>query len=278
MHRPNGPLAGHFSWQATVARGQPRRYTAPMKSTLIAALVALGSAACGIALAGEFSVTPVRLDLAASARSQLLSITNLGNAPARFMVRAAGWSVNAGGGVDLVPDDNLLVFPASFTVPPKGTQNIRAGTDLAPGETERTWRIVLEELPDPNPTAQQGTTINVLSQLSVPVFMAPRQVRRELALGPPTVDGARARVTVTNSGNVHALVTAVALTALRDQQPVVDGRKEGWYLLPGTQRTFDITGPSAWCAPGVSRFDVRAFDRDGQQLAQQSLDAREVCR
>jgi hypothetical protein len=59
---------------------------------------------------------------------------------------------------------------------------------------------------------------------------------------------------------------------------VVDGRKEGWYLLPGTQRTFDITGPSAWCAPGVSRFDVRAFDRDGQQLAQQSLDAREVCR
>lgn len=275
---PNGPLAGHFSWFSPVVQFAPRRYTAAMQRSLIAALVALTSASAGITHAGEFSITPVRLDLASSARSQLLSVTNLGSTPARFMVRAAGWTVNEGGGVDLVPDDSLLVFPASFTIPPKGTQNVRAGTDLAPADVERTWRIVLEELPDPNPTAQQGTTINVLSQLSVPVFMAPRQVRRELKLGPPAVDGNQARILVANTGNVHALVTAVSLTALREQQVLAEGRKEGWYLLPGSQRTYAITGTAAWCTSGVNRFELRAFDRDGQQLAQQALDAREVCR
>lgn len=240
--------------------------------------VALTITSASLSWGGEFSVSPVRLDLSGAARSQLLSVTNLGNTPARFMVRAAGWTVNDGGGVDLVPDDNLLVFPASFTVPPKGTQNIRAGTDLAPTDVERTWRIVLEELPDPNPAAQQGTTINVLSQLSVPVFMAPRQIRRELRLEKPVIDGAQARLPVANTGNVHALVTGVTLAAMRDQQTVVEGRKEGWYLLPGAQRSFSILASAAWCAAGVNRFEMRAFDRDGQQIAQQALDAREVCR
>jgi fimbrial chaperone protein len=230
-------------------------------------------------LAGEFSVSPIRLNLSGAARSQLLTINNIGSAPARFLVRSAGWTVTEAGAVELSGDDKLVVFPASFVVAPKASQNIRVGTDQAATDTEQTWRIVLEELPNPDAPSGAGTTINVLSVLSVPVFMPPTTARKSMELGLQSVNGVTATVMISNKGNAHEMVSAVSVTALRGEEVAAQAQMEGWYLLPGKRRVLNLkTDKKSWCTPDITSFDLRASDRDGQTLVQQKVEAREVCR
>lgn len=242
---------------------------------LIAAVLALVQP---LGQAGEFSVSPIRVTLSGAARSQLLAITNIGNEPARFLVRSAGWTVNDAGAAELSADDSLSVFPASFTVPAKGTQNIRVGTDQKQGDTEKTWRIVLEQLPDPNAAGNAGTTINVLSVLSVPVFMPPLSSRKAFTVNWQSVKGNSASVLLANDGNAHELVSSVSVTALRGTETAAQAKLEGWYLLPGKKRAFNLVTQNNWCAPDITAFELRALDREGQALAQQTVDAREACK
>lgn len=241
-------------------------------------LAALLVASPMAALAGEFSVSPVRLDLGGVVRSQLLSITNAGTSPARFLVRGAAWTMTESGAVELSDDDRLIVFPAAFTVAPKATQNIRVGTDQRAAETEKTWRVLLEELPDANAAGSAGATINVLSVISVPVFMAPLQTRKSMEASWLGQEGATARVALFNSGNAHEMVAAVSVTAMRGDDIALQAQQEGWYILPGKRRVYALAGDRSWCTPGITRFELRATDRQGETLARQSIDAREACR
>lgn len=246
--------------------------------THIIAVLMVASALAPAALAGEFSVSPVRLDLGGSARSQLLAITNAGTAPARFLVRGSAWTMTEAGAVQLSDDDSLIVFPASFTVAPKATQNVRVGTDQRPGETEKTWRVLLEELPDANAAGNAGATINVLSVISVPVFMAPLRVSKAMQISWVGHEGTTARLALSNGGNAHEMVAAVSVTAMRGEETALQAQQEGWYILPGKRRVYSLTGHKNWCVPGVTRFELRATDRQGQTLARQTIDAGEACR
>jgi len=229
-------------------------------------------------LAGEFSVSPVRLDLGGTARSQLLSITNAGTVPARFLVRGAAWTMTEAGAVELSDDDKLIVFPASFTVAAKATQNIRVGTDQRAGETEKTWRVLLEELPDANAAGNAGATINVLSVISVPVFMSPLKPRKAMEISWLGHEGASARVALINGGNAHEMVAAVSLIATRGDETIQQAQQEGWYILPGKRRVYVLAGEKSWCVPGITRIELKATDRQGETLARQTIDAREACR
>ncbi|MGV3569108.1 MAG: molecular chaperone [Ramlibacter sp.] len=244
----------------------------------ILAAAALAAMAALPAAAGEFAVSPVRMEFNTAARSQLLTITNAGTTPARFLVRGAGWTMTDQGGVQLSEDDALVVFPASFTLAPKASQNIRVGTAQRPGEVEKTWRVVLEELPDATPPAAGGAVINVLSMISVPVFMPPVSPRKGLEIAWAGASGPDARVTLGNSGNAHELVGGVTLAALRGKEAQPPVRVEGWYVLPGKRREFSFQQASAWCAPGVTGFELVASDVQGQPLARSTIDAGEACR
>jgi len=228
--------------------------------------------------AGEFSVSPVRLDFAGVARSQLLAVTNMGDKPARFLVRGANWTMTEAGGVELSDDDSLLVFPASFTVAAKATQNVRVGTAQRAGDTEKTWRVVLEELPDANGAGSSGATIAVLSVISVPVFMPPVAPRKGLDVAWHGATGTAAKLQIANTGNVHQMLAGVSVTSMRGEDIVQQVQQEGWYILPGKNRVFSFAGAGNWCAAGVTRFELKATDRDGQVAGRQTIDAREACR
>ncbi|RYY99716.1 MAG: molecular chaperone [Comamonadaceae bacterium] len=246
-----------------------------LTSVLAAACVALASLP---ASAGEFAVSPVRMEFTGAARSQLLSVTNAGDTPARFLVRGAGWTMSEEGAVQLSEDDALVVFPASFTLAPKASQNIRVGTAQRPAEIERTWRVVLEELPDATAAARSGATINVLSMISVPVFMPPAAPRKDMQLAWAGATGGKANITLANGGNAHELVGAVTVAAMQGGTTLPAARVEGWYVLPGKRRAFTLEQATPWCAPGVTGFELVAADVNGQALARRTVDAAEACR
>lgn len=229
--------------------------------------------------AGEFSVSPVRLEFNGPQRSQLLSITNNGSTTARFLARGAVWTLSESGAVELKDDDGIVVFPQSFTLEPKASQNVRVGTPQRPGDLEKTWRVILEELPDPGGApAAAGTTITVLSMISVPVFLAPTTARRNLDIEWLGASGSSASVAVSNTGNVHALLGQVQIKAMRGTEVAQQAGLEGWYVLPGGRRVYALSGAQPWCAPDITTLELQAMGVQGQAIASRSLDARALCR
>ena len=244
---------------------------------LLQGAVALFLGLCSAAYGAAFSVSPVRLDFQGITRSQLLAVTNSSDVPIRFLARSAGWSMDSAGAVQLTDDEQLVVFPASFTVAARATQNVRIGTTEPAGTVEKTWRVILEELPDPNAAGRSGASISVLSVVSVPVFMAPIQFDRKADLTWKKPTGQTLQATLDNQGNAHEVVASVALTAKRGEQVVQQAKVEGWYLLPSHQRHYTLKGDKAWCAVQASRFELMATAVDGRVIATRTVDAGAMC-
>lgn len=237
----------------------------------------LGSLFLPVAMASNVSITPVQLNLGGRMRSQLITVGNNSDQATRFLVRATGWRMDEEGNIQFLDDDQLIIYPASFSLPGRSTQNIRVGTAVGPADSEKTWRVVLEELPDPDAVIANGSAVNVLSTITVPVFMPPVSVHRSMAMTVSRISGRTAGVTLTNEGNVHELMLAVALTAFKGAQALQKVQVEGWYLLPSHRRSLGLQGAGAWCSLGADRFEINVTTSASGAVASRTLDAGQVC-
>ncbi|GGX19801.1 hypothetical protein GCM10007242_28400 [Pigmentiphaga litoralis] len=125
----------------------------------------------GTAVAGSFSVDPVRLTLTASAPIVALVIRNSSDAPALIQLEPTSWTQQDG--VDRYePTRDLIATPPIFTLPPHGTQIVRLGLRRAPDpRIELTYRLYLVEVPPPPPPDFVG--MRVALRLGVPIFVTP---------------------------------------------------------------------------------------------------------
>ena len=128
----------------------------------------------GSAVAGNFHVSPIRLDIGPVATSGVLTIRN--DSPEDTVVVQAKllkWSQSAGEDVT-VPTTELIVNPPIFTLKPGGQQLIRIGSResrLVDNGSELSYRIVLAEVPQVRGPDFRG--VNVALQVSIPIFFSP---------------------------------------------------------------------------------------------------------
>jgi fimbrial chaperone protein len=214
------------------------------------AAVLLSTAA---ASAGELEVTPVQLYVARGASSTLLTLKNQSTTePLRLQLTGFAWKQKENGDMDLAPSDDLVLFPQMVTLPPSAERKIRVGTTAAPAAVERTYRIFVEELPPLENAAnpEQGVRLNVRTRVGIPVFITPPKAAVEAKIETPawTKDG-RLGVTVQNSGTVHFVARTLDVQG-RDAAgtTVFEKPVQGWYVLAGESRAFDIELPKAACA------------------------------
>lgn len=212
------------------------------------------------AVAGDLEVSPILVDLSARARSALVTIRNTGRRTARYQARAFDWSQGSDGAMALEPAKDLFLFPPLVELQPGESRNLRLGTEVAPGERERSWRIFVEELPraDAAPGANQ---VQVLTRVGVPVFLAPkvRAVKAELAFLPR--DGERVRFVLRNTGTVHVRPRSVtfALEAVGGER-VLERTLDAWYVLAGGERVFEAALPAAACVKAAEGIVVATLD------------------
>ena len=79
-------------------------------------------------LAASFSVTPVRVDLAAERPYMVMQITNTADVPVTLQARVYRWTESDmahGGG--LISTDDLILNPPLLTVLPQATRFLRLG-------------------------------------------------------------------------------------------------------------------------------------------------------
>ena len=192
------------------------------------------------ALAGRFSVAPIRIDFGASLRIGAVTVTSEDDHPLVFKNSPSLWTQNADGGDVYTPTSDLVVTPPLLRVETGEPRIVRIGTVREPGDVERSYRVFLEEQAPANPEGG-GATIAVVIKFGVPVFVAPRSERVAGSAEIVERKPARISVQVKNTGNVHFNVETITANgvALKDVS--------SWYLLPGTTRRYDLTIPPEAC-------------------------------
>lgn len=221
----------------------------PRRSIPLPALAAALLLSSGAATAAELEVSPVVVELSATGRTALLVVRNAGSTRTRLQARALSWAQGTDGVMKLAPTRELAVFPPLLDLAPGETRNLRVGTDAAPGEVERSWRLSVEELPrsdDP----EAGMKVRVLTRLGLPVFLAPaRGARTAGQLAFLEGSGSRLRVALRNTGTVRLRPSAVTLALVgAGGERIVEKPLESWYVLPRGERIYEVEVSPADCA------------------------------
>ncbi len=180
--------------------------------------------------AASIGVSPVRATLSDDQQVGALTVHNTGTEPMSVQLEVMSWSQQDGEDV-FTATREVLANPPIFTVPPSGSQLIRAGLRRAPdARRELTYRIFLQELPPPPSPDFNGATM--LMRVSLPVFVVP-EVAAQPALrwqAVRTSDGAL-KISLTNIGNAHVQIANFSLSLPGSAQPWITQQASTYVLL-----------------------------------------------
>ncbi len=225
---------------------------------LIATLATAGTASAE----GQFQVEPTRIDLSTQAPAGAVTVTNHGSQPLRLEAKAFRWSDDIDGVPQLVASPDVVIRPSLLEIAPGGSKTVRVGTTAMSATSELTYRVFLEELPDPK--NQKRGQITVLTRIGVPVFVAPKTARAKLE---PTVkrEGDKAVVTVKNTGTQHSKLVRIKVAASHGGTPTWQHETAGWYVLAGADRRFYVDFAHDGCGQGDALVG-EVIDEDGHTV------------
>jgi fimbrial chaperone protein len=253
------------------ARSYCRAPLALGRAVSLALLVALAQR--GPALASTFQVSPVQVLLSGGTRSAVLTVRNTSTDTLRFQLDLFAWDQSPGGEMRLAATSDLVFFPKLFSLAAGEQRIVRVGTTAAPGAVEKTYRIFVEELPRPEGSgpAQPPGQISIRTRIGIPIFLRPvKEVVKGRLEWTELRDG-RLTFRVANGGTVHFVVQAIRITGHGAAgETVLEGALEGWYILAGGARVYELDLPRDKC-PLVRAVTVEV--QTGQTTLTERLDA-----
>jgi fimbrial chaperone protein len=224
---------------------------------LVAGVALLGAAPARAALRFE----PVYIYLRAGEPATLLKLTNDSDAQSRYQVGIFSWTQSASGEIQLKPTRDVVFFPTVFSLAPGEQRGIRIGTTLPFEGPEKTFRILIEELPQERPGSAAAGTIqfNVRSRISLPIFVEPPKPIATARIERAQVTAGALNATLRSTGNAHVHLQGVQAVALDGSGAVVHEHKWGGaYLLPGGEWQLSESLPADRCrAVRWMRVDVQ---------------------
>ena len=196
----------------------------------------------GTASAGGLTVSPIMVELSAKETAQGLWLSNSGSEPMRAQLRGYVWSQGEGADV-LQPTQDLVLSPPMLTLAPGQQQLVRLIRVGAAGPREQSYRILIDELPDPNKPQHNG--LNFVMQFSVPVFALAADQSKGAATSAPldwkiVSEGGNFVLTAMNAGTQRA---QVADFELLDAQGKILQQQSGLfgYVLAGATRRWSLS-------------------------------------
>lgn len=209
-------------------------------------LAALAIAAAP-ARAGDFSVTPIRVELRAGAMNETITVTNHAPEKLRVSVKLMEWSQDATGADVYKESSDLIYFPRQLEIEPEGKRLVRVGAKTPSGINERAYRLFLEE--EPQAAANQTSAqVALYFRFGVPVFLPPVAPKPQPEVMEPTLQGGKLALVVRNTGNQHfRLVKLTVSDGAGYNQDL-----SGWYSLAGSQRTYTADIPPDVCRKAAS--------------------------
>jgi fimbrial chaperone protein len=225
----------------------------------------IGLAHADLALAGAFSVNPVRVTLSAKQPVAAITVRNESAEQTLVQLETLVWSQSLGKDVT-VPSADVLATPPIFTLQPKGSQIVRIGLRKPAGAApnESTYRLTLREVPPKEP--KPGLTVALL--VSMPIFVNPAAATApSLQWRAVRTGDSELRLQATNSGTAHAQISKIDIGA---GDKSLTNRTIAEYVLPGNTRTWTVNITNA---PAIgSKLRVAATTDFGESNAEVLLE------
>ncbi|WP_278648722.1 fimbrial biogenesis chaperone [Burkholderia lata] len=138
--------------------------------------------AAGTAHAASLQISPVTIEFGNDDTAAGITLHNPGERPVYGQVRVFRWD-QADGQDTLTPTQDLVASPPLIEVGTQSEQLIRVvRASRAPAGIEQSYRLLIDELPQPGETPTNGVSIRL--RYSIPVFVEPA------ANGAPQLDWA----------------------------------------------------------------------------------------
>jgi fimbrial chaperone protein len=229
-----------------------------LKTFLAAAVVAASSATS----AGQFSVTPVRIYMASKDRATAITLTNEGDTELVMQADIYEWKQKPGGEEDLKLSEDMILAPPIIKLAPKARQVVRLAMlkPVLPGQ-QLTYRMIVREIPEAKPP-EKGVQLQIALAFSLPVFISPPGVKRQLACDVQRGSPTSVRAVCENTGNAYAQPVDFKLTAPTGEN--LASSDTGAYMLPGIKRSFDIKRSDGRIPGGKARLNVTQDDGSTQ--------------
>lgn len=214
-----------------------------------------------LAAANRVEVSPPRIELQPSRGSALLQVKNFGAEELRFEILAFSWSQDGTNDMVLEETDDIVFFPAIFSVAPGGSRKIRIASQVPTVDVERAYRLVVKQLPDDVPDG--SVTVRILTEFSVPVFVNAPSMEATPLLFVNESSGRRVGFSIRNEGEKRLQPFRIQVSTRDDQGKTLHtGELTGWYILPKQEKRYEFELPESAC-PKTKRVIVRAEFVDG---------------
>jgi len=217
------------------------RTEVPMKTrTHFAALALL---VCAQAGAASLFVRPTSVVFAPGESAATITVTNSGTTPVTAQLRLFAWDQQQNQD-KLDATQAMVASPPMLQVPPGSSQTIRLVRTLqTPAAAEETYRLIVDEIPDPKSRAA-GTAVVVQLRYSVPVFVIPKPNEPARATVKAKVQSNALLLDIANRGKSHAQISDVKVS-YADGSSVTVGAGLVGYVLPDKQRQWKLELPPA---------------------------------
>lgn len=245
---------------------------APARAVCAWALLVAGVLSARPTHAGDLQVAPISIEIAAQEQAQTLTLSNSGDRTLRAQIRVMAWS-QAGGTDDLQPTRLLLASPPIVEIAPHAQQLVRIiRPDGTPPARELTYRLIVDELPDPALADTAG--LKLLLRYSIPVFVLPPGVVPALSragtIPPADLSTISARLQggvldIANAGTTRLKISGLAWVNQDGSRVTLNPGLLG-YVLAGEDMHWPISLPTA-ARPGGSLRAHFNGDADEQALA-----------
>lgn len=220
---------------------------------LLSCIVLMGVLFSGIAHASGLQVSPIRLEIPHNEQSRQLWLSNISDQSIQVQVRVYEWT-QVNGEEQLLPTNTLLATPAVTEILPGQRQLVRVVSPQPNnGAAEKTYRLMVEELPNPDQDTNTSSALNLLLSYSLPVFLqSDNQAPFDVS-----------KVSATKSGNGVLLKNDNALRMMisdvrTDNGTVLQAGLVG-YVLSNQSKSFefDLSAVNALRMTINQSFDVR---------------------
>jgi fimbrial chaperone protein len=196
-----------------------------------------------------FNVSPLKVVLSGKSSSALVEITNQSAEPLRLQLSVSSWDQSPTGELLLKETDEVLLFPPLLTVEPGEKRKIRLGAVTPRGATEKSYRIILEELPPTaDSKAEARNQIRVLTRMTIPVFLESSKQVASGTIADLTVQRSAASFEIRNTGTGHFSVEHINVKGTGSTgKPLLTRRLDGWYVLAGGSRRYEMSLSAEEC-------------------------------
>jgi fimbrial chaperone protein len=233
------------------------------KLALLAALTATTLASPIDALAGAFTVTPVRIYMTPRDRAVAITITNEGQTELVIQADINVWTQSAQGQDKLELTEDLILAPPIVKLAPNSRQVVRlALAKPADASRQLQYRMIIREVPEALAPKEGQLQLPIALALSIPVFITPPVAKPQL--GCQLARGAAGSLDLVcrNSGNAYVQVLELAVQRGGSEVAKTD---PGAYILPEATKAMPTKVPAGF-APGPVQVKLVLDDGKTQLL------------